>query len=168
MAKRVVILGACGPDEDAKVVRAVARFVADTQPDEVVCIEGSTTLFERLREGYDGPLNAHGSTTDDSFDAVLDDFGARLLPEFNKVAPGWITTHGHLGQIAISRIGGNTALNAAIKFGTSLAMGHTHRLGLASKTGGYGGAINHQLTGMEVGPLMNQRLADYLKGGTGN
>jgi len=123
MAKRVVILGSLGTDEDAKAVRAVARFVADTQPDEVVCIEGSTTLLERLREGYGGPLNVHASTTDESFDAVLDRFGARLLPQFNKVAPGWITTRGHRGQISLSRIGGNTALNAAIKFGTSVVGG---------------------------------------------
>jgi hypothetical protein len=168
MAKRVVILGSLGTDEDAKAVRAVARFVADTQPDEVVCIEGSTTLLERLREGYGGPLNVHASTTDESFDAVLDRFGARLLPEFNKVAPGWITTRGHRGQISLSRIGGNTALNAAIKFGTSVVVGHTHRLGIGTRTGGFGGNITHQVTGMEVGHLMNQKRAEYLKSGTGN
>lgn len=58
---------------------------------------------------------------------MLDGFGARLLPEFNKVAPGWITTHGYRAQISLSRIAGNTALNAAIKFATSVVMGHTHR-----------------------------------------
>lgn len=98
----------------------------------------------------------------------FDGFGIELLPEFYKVAPGWITTHGHRGQISISRIAGNTALNAARKFGTSVVMGHTHRAGVLSHTTGYGGDIKQVLTGMEVGNLMNMKLAQYLKGGTGN
>lgn len=98
----------------------------------------------------------------------FDGFGIELLPEFYKVAPGWVTTHGHRGQISISRIAGNTALNAARKFGTSVVMGHTHRAGVLSHTTGYGGDIKQVLTGMEVGNLMNMKLAQYLKGGTGN
>ncbi|AHJ88712.1 metallophosphoesterase [Mycobacterium phage RhynO] len=98
----------------------------------------------------------------------FDGFGIELLPEFYKVAPGWVTTHGHRGQISLSRIAGNTALNAARKFGTSVVMGHTHRLGIGNHTEGYGGISKRVLTGMEVGNLMNMRLAEYLKGGTGN
>jgi len=147
-------------------------------------------FFEPLRAVYDGPLGVHEGNHDlrprvylTKYAPALaefehqfhienmldfDGFGAKLLPDFHKVAPGWISTHGHRGQLAISRIGGNTALNAAIKFDTSVVMGHTHRLGLLSHTRGYGGDIKALLTGLEVGHLMNQKLAAYLKGGTGN
>lgn len=143
-----------------------------------------------LRAVYDGPVGIHEGNHDerprvylaryapalaefaDQFHIenllAFNDFGIKLLPEFNKIAPDWITTHGHRGQIAISRISGNTALNAAIKFNTSVIMGHTHRAGILSKTMGYGGNIGKQVTGVEVGHLMNQKLAQYLKGGTGN
>lgn len=47
-------------------------------------------------------------------------------------------------------------------------MGHTHRLGIISETRGYGGKVTSQLTGMEVGNLMDMTLAHYLKGGTAN
>ncbi|ACU41803.1 metallophosphoesterase [Mycobacterium phage Morrow] len=98
----------------------------------------------------------------------FDGFGIDLLPEFYKVAPGWVTTHGHRGQISLSRIAGNTALNAARKFDTSVIMGHTHRQGILSHTSGYGGISKKIVTGVEVGNLMDMRQADYLKGGTGN
>ncbi|AEJ92060.1 metallophosphoesterase [Mycobacterium tuberculosis] len=143
-----------------------------------------------IRKVYDGPFGVHEGNHDlrpreyltkyapalaeyegfFNFENLLDfdGFGIELLPEFYKVAPGWITTHGHRGQISISRIAGNTALNAARKFGTSVVMGHTHRLGIGSHTEGYGGEMKRILTGFEVGNLMNQKLAQYLKGGTGN
>ncbi|QXN73892.1 metallophosphoesterase [Mycobacterium phage Eaglepride] len=142
-----------------------------------------------LRTVYVGPVGVHEGNHDERprtylakyapalaetrafhFETLLDfdGFGIEVLPEFHKVAPGWVTTHGHRGQISLSRIAGNTALNAARKFGTSVVMGHTHRLGIGSHTEGYGGISKRILTGMEVGNLMNMRLAEYLKGGTGN
>lgn len=142
-----------------------------------------------LREVYDGPVGVHEGNHDErprtylakyapalaesgafNLETLLDfdGFGIRLLPEFYKVGPDWITTHGHRGQISMSRIAGNTALNAAKKFNTSVVMGHTHRMGISSHTSGYGGTISKTVTGMEVGHLMNMRLAQYLKGGTGN
>ena len=60
----------------------------------------------------------------------FDGFGVEVLPEFYKVAPGWVTTHGHRGGIRLTQKAGDTALNAAIRFNTSIVMGHTHRLGL--------------------------------------
>lgn len=142
-----------------------------------------------LREVYDGPVGVHEGNHDErprtylakyapalaesgafNIETLLDfdGFGIRLLPEFYKVGPDWITTHGHRGQISLSRIAGNTALNAAKKFNTSVVMGHTHRMGISSHTSGYGGTVSKTVTGMEVGHLMNMRLAQYLKGGTGN
>lgn len=146
-------------------------------------------LLEPLRKVYDGPIGIHEGNHDErprtylakyapalaesgafNIETLLDfnGFGVTLLPEFNKVAQDWITTHGHRGQISLSRIAGATALNAGKKFNTSVIMGHTHRAGILSHSSGYGGNISKQVTGMEVGHLMNQKLAQYLKGGTGN
>jgi hypothetical protein len=98
----------------------------------------------------------------------FDSFGMTMLPERYDVAPGWVTTHGHKGQITLSRNGGFTALGAAKKFTKSVVMGHTHRLGLVHDTTGYGGEVKQWVTGMEVGNLMDMKKAHYLKGGTAN
>jgi predicted phosphodiesterase len=146
-------------------------------------------FFEPLRKVYQGPVGVHEGNHDERPRTYLakyapalaesgafhiqtlldfDGFGVKLLPDFYKVAHDWITTHGHRGQISLSRIAGNTALNAAKKFNTSVVMGHTHRLGISSHTFGYGGNVGKMVTGVEVGNMMNQKLAQYLKGGTGN
>ena len=146
-------------------------------------------FLEPLRAAYSGPVGVHEGNHDlrpreylakyspalaasgaFNIETLLDfdGFGIELLPEFNKIAPGWITTHGHRGQISLSRIAGNTALNAARKFNCSVVMGHTHKQGIGSHTFGYAGQVDKIVTGVEVGHLMNQQLANYLKGGTGN
>ncbi|TCO56884.1 metallophosphoesterase [Actinocrispum wychmicini] len=98
----------------------------------------------------------------------FDGFGIRLLPDFYDVASGWVMTHGHLGKIALSQVAGNTALGAAKKFGRSVIMGHTHRLGIGHHTTGYDGKVSRTLTGFEVGHLMDTRKAGYLNGATAN
>jgi hypothetical protein len=109
---------ACTPRSRQPCRRGGTRPVwPDTQPDEIVCTEGSITLLERLREAYDGPLNVHGSTTDESFDEVLIRFGARLLPEYYRVALGWITTARRTNALLVG-LQANTALNAARTFNT--------------------------------------------------
>src|SRR5690606_19916072 len=97
-------------------------------------------------------------------DALLgfDDFGIRWLPDFYEFAPDWVATHGHRGGIRLTQDAGKTALNAAIRFGSSVVMGHTHRLGAVPKTIGYDGNMR-TLWGVEVGNLMNMKLAGYLK-----
>ncbi len=152
--------------------------------------QAKTRLLGPIREVYQGPFGIHEGNHDlrpreyltkyapalAEFEETFhiekmldfDGFGITLLPEFNEVAPGWLTTHGHRGMISLSRIAGNTAMGAARKFGKSVAMGHTHRMGIISETKGYGGKETSKLTGMEVGHLMNQKLAQYLKGSTGN
>ncbi len=153
------------------------------------CEQAKLRLLGPIREVYDGPFGVHEGNHDlrpreylDKNSPALsgsaafnienlldfDGFGVELLPEFNEVAPGWISTHGHRGQISLSRIAGNTAMGAARKFGKSVVMGHTHRMGIISETRGYAGKETSKLTGMEVGHLMNQKMAQYLKGGTGN
>lgn len=164
-----------------------AEFAKQVKDDN----EQATRRFlEPIREVYDGPFGVIEGNHDlrpreylskyapalAEFEAQFhietlldfDRFGITLLPEFYKIAPGWIATHGHRGQISLSRIAGNTALNAARKFNTSVVMGHTHRMGVLSHTSGYGGDMSKIVTGMEVGNLMNMKLAQYLKGGTGN
>lgn len=143
-----------------------------------------------LRDVYDGPVGFHEGNHDErprvylekyapaltqeggpfNFENLLDfdGFGITKLPDFYDVAPGWITTHGHRGMISLSPLAGRTATNAAVRMGVSVIMGHTHRAGISSKTTGYAGNISKQLHGMEVGHLMNQKLAGYLKGGTGD
>lgn len=146
-------------------------------------------LLEPLRAVYDGPVGFHEGNHDErariylakyapalaesgafNIETLLDfdDFGVDLLPDFNRVAPGWITTHGHLGKISLSQIAGSTALNAAKKFHVSVAMGHTHRLAVVSHSFGYDNRIVRTVTGMEVGHLMDMKGAAYLKGGAGN
>lgn len=218
MRRVVIIPDTQIPYDDRKALKAVIRFIGDTQPDEVIHIgdvadypqpsrwnkgtagefEGSVfadseqvkrRLLEPLRQVYDGPVGVHEGNHDErprvylgkyapalaesgafNIENLLDfnSFGVTLLPEFNFVAPGWITTHGHRGQISLSRIAGATALNAGKRFGASVVMGHTHRQGILSHTFGVAGQVSKVITGMEVGHLMNQKLASYLKGATGN
>lgn len=219
MSKRICVISDTQiPYHDRKAVKAVLKFIGDTQPDEVIHIgdlmdfpqpsrwnkgtagefEGSVfadcehakrNFLEPLRKIYQGPVGVHEGNHDErartylakyapalaesgafNIETLLDfnGFGVTLLPEFNKIATGWMTTHGHRGQISLSRHSGHTALNAAEKFACSVVMGHTHRLGISFKTRGYGGNVSAQWTGVEVGHLMNQKLAQYLKGGTGN
>lgn len=146
-------------------------------------------ILTPLRAVYDGPVGAHEGNHDlrpreyleknapalagtKTFNMEtlcdFDGFGVELLPEFYDIAPGWISTHGHRGGIRLSPIAGNTAMGAARRFGKSVVMGHTHRLGMISETKGYGGKVTSQLTGMEIGNLMNMKLAGYLKGATAN
>lgn len=146
-------------------------------------------FFQPLRNVYDGPVGIIEGNHDlrprhylakyapalaesgaFNFETLLDfdGFGVTKLPDFYEFAPRWVMTHGHIGGISISRTAGVTALNAAKRFGKSLIMGHTHRLGLNWHTRGYDGKVQEILTGMEVGNLMNMRLAKYLKGATAN
>ena len=145
-------------------------------------------VIEPLRKVFDGPIGVHegnhdlrpraylekyapalAETEKFNFENLLrfEEFGIERLPDFNKVAPGWITTHGHLGGIRLSQIAGNTPLNAAKKMGVSIVMGHSHRAGIGHYTVGYAGS-GSTVTGMEVGHILNPKKVTYLKGATGN
>ncbi|WP_301546711.1 metallophosphoesterase [Gordonia sp. X0973] len=146
-------------------------------------------FLDPLRKVYDGPVGAHEGNHDErarvylekyapalaesnafDMDVLLDfdGFGVELLPEFYDIAPGWLSTHGHRGGIRLSQISGSTALNAAKKFGKSVVCGHTHRLGLSHFSSGYAGRSVVDVSGMEVGNLMDMKKAQYLKGGSAN
>lgn len=217
--KRIVVISDTQlPYDDRRALKAVIKYIGDTQPDEVIHIgdvmdfpqpsrwtKGTAGEFEGsvfkdcedakkrflgpLRAVYDGPVGMHEGNHDErartylskyapalaesgafNMDTLLDfdNFGIQFLPTFHDVAPGWMTTHGHQGQITLSRIGAGTALGAAQKFGKSVVMGHTHRLGLKAVSNGYGGKVKKQVWGFEVGHLMDMKKAHYLKGGTAN
>lgn len=146
-------------------------------------------FLQPLRDVYDGPIKIHEGNHDlrarhylakyapalaesgaFNMETLLDfdGFGVELLPDFYQVAPGWLTTHGHMGKISLSQIAGSTALNAAKKFHQSVVMGHTHRLAVVSHSFGYAGTIVRTVTGMEVGHLMDMKKAAYLNNSTAN
>lgn len=146
-------------------------------------------LLAPLREVYQGPIGMHEGNHDErprtylskyapalaeskafNIETLLDfdGFGVTLLPEFYDVAPGWVTTHGHKGGISLSRYTGHTALGAAMKFQSSVVIGHTHRIGLSAHSFGYDNKVRKTVYGFEVGHLMNMKDAAYLKGAAGN
>lgn len=163
------------------------EFAQRIKPDSE---QAKRRFLEPLREGYEGPVGVHEGNHDARpreyltkyapalaeyesefrFENLLDfdGFGVSVLPEFYKVAPGWITTHGHRGGVRVLQKAGDSAYNAAMRFGgVSVVIGHTHRQGIKPHTYGYGG--NQKVVwSMEVGNLMNMKLAQYLKGATAN
>lgn len=219
MSKRICVISDTQiPYDDRRALKAVVRFIGDTQPDEVLHIgdlmdypapsrwtKGTAAEFSArikpdseqakkrflgpLRAVYSGPVGVHEGNHDARprdylakyapalveyeeqfrFESLLDfdGFGVSVLPEFYKVAPGWVSTHGHRGGVRLSQKSGDTAHNAMMRFGTSVVIGHTHRQGIKPHTLGYGGG-GDVLWSMEVGNLMNMKLAKYLNGATAN
>ncbi|MFF4298054.1 hypothetical protein ACFY0N_30915 [Streptomyces vinaceus] len=90
----------------------------------------------------------------------LDEFGIDFEPLKYDFAPGWTATHGHAKGISLSRFAGGTAMNAARKFQKNVVCGHTHRAGIISESSGE--FATRQLTGVEVGCLMDIKKASYL------
>lgn len=83
-----------------------------------------------------------------------------------QVAPNWLLLHGDEGSV--NQTGGQTALGLAKKTGMSVVCGHTHRAGLLHYTESYAGVTNRTIWGLEVGNLMDQKKAGYLKAGIAN
>lgn len=81
--------------------------------------------------------------------------------QLTEIVPGVIQGHGDEGRL--HKDAGKTALDLAERTGKSCVIGHTHRLGIMSKSHGYGGKL-HTVTGMEVGNLMDLRSsgAEYI------
>jgi len=157
VATRIVITGTLGPKEDAKAIAWLAQSVADERPDEIVCTEGSVTLLDRLQEVFDGPIGVHGGIFETRHEVTA-------LPAVYEIAPGWVSVRDG-GDIKLSRIAGNTALNAAKRLGASVVLGHTGRMGIGSYTSGYGGN-GKVVTGMEVGNLADMRMVKGSDAGT--
>lgn len=150
---------------------------------------GKRTFLEPLRAVYDGPVGVLEGNHDlrpkqylskyapalaesGAFDmATLLDFPAfdvQKLPDFYEFSPGWQMIHGHIGGVKLSQESGKTAMNAVKRMGTSVIMGHTHRKGKTYFTGGSDAKIRQELTGIEVGHLMDIKAAHYLNRATPN
>ena len=86
-----------------------------------------------------------------------------------ELAPGWLLAHGDEGSM--SQTSGQTALGLAKQWGKSVVCGHTHRAGLSHHTQSVytsSGMKNTTVWGLEVGNLMDQKKASYLKAGSAN
>jgi hypothetical protein len=83
----------------------------------------------------------------------LDEVGATLHKKAFQIAPGWLALHGD--ESGLSQLGGRTAANLAIKTGSNVVCGHTHRAGLSATTYGIYGRVNAERWGLEVGNAMD-------------
>jgi hypothetical protein len=144
-------------------------------------------FLEPLRAVYDGPLNILEGNHDErprrylakkapalaesnafNFEVLLDfdGYGIKRVEPYYRFAPGWVAIHGHESP-GLNGIAGRTAAAKAKRAGTSLLMGHTHRLAISPESIGYGGKLK-TIYGFECGHLMDVRKASYLKGGPAN
>lgn len=150
-------------------------------------------VLSPIREEFDGDIECHESNHDDrpwlyqqkyapAADTVnkkdnpfyfgnlfkFDHFNITDVGGYHDIAPGWLSTHGHLGM-SLRQTAGGTAIAAARKYGKSIVCGHTHRAGIISETIGWGDHAK-TLTGFEVGHMMEPSRADYIqkKGGFAN
>jgi hypothetical protein len=151
-------------------------------------IDRARTLHRRFREALgDKPYHIsrsnHGDRTQKyihQYAPALRDLDCLQLPEllgYNQlgmiyhrepweVASGWWGCHGDEGTL--SPIAGRTAALMAEKWGVSVVCGHTHRAGMISRSYGVAGRTTGQVTGVEVGHLMDMSQAGYLPGGHGD
>ena len=96
----------------------------------------------------------------------LNDLGITYHQKPWEVAPNWVLLHGDEGTT--SQTGGQTALGLAKKTGKSVVCGHTHRAGLLHYSESLAGVPTRTIWGLEVGNLMDQKKASYLKAGIAN
>lgn len=174
----VVLAEVRAPYEDTHAVQAVTRFVAESQPDEVIILGGlvdraeatndprgtarhlAETVLLPLRDSFDGRLVV---LPEEHRDLIPDGREITCVSDWYRLGSDWVLTHGHIDALKTSRIAGNTALNVARKLDRSVIMGRTRRLGKGSHSIGYDGEIISTLTGVEVGHLINIKNTHYRK-----
>lgn len=93
----------------------------------------------------------------------LRELGIKYHKDPYQLAPGWLLMHGDEGNIQPTS--GATALGLAKRSGMSVVCGHTHRMGLTHQTQTYRGGKPRTIWGMELGNLMDNRNAMYIKAG---
>jgi metallophosphoesterase superfamily enzyme len=145
-------------------------------------------FLEPLRAVYSGPLGVLEGNHDERpqkylasrapalaaedtyyrFENLLDfaAYDVQKLTPYYDFAPGWVAIHGHESP-GMNQVPGATARLKAVKAGTSVVMGHTHRLAVSPHTTGHNGKLK-TIYGFEVGHLMDVRKAGYLKNGPAN
>lgn len=82
------------------------------------------------------------------------------------ISKDWVMMHGDEGNTVQSP--GGTALSLARRAGVSVVCGHTHRAGMQHHNQGHSGKLLRHLVGLEVGHMMDMRLAQYLGTGAAN
>ncbi|MEU7830330.1 metallophosphoesterase [Nonomuraea sp. NPDC049129] len=151
---------------------------------------GKKNFLEPLRAVYSGPIGilegnhderprvylaqnapALAEFSDDfHFSKLLDfdGFGVEHIKPFHQIGPETVLIHGHEIK-GMSQIAGTSAFNHAMKAGTNVVMGHTHRLGIRRHTSQYIGGKPTRRWGFEVGCLMDNKQTQYLgPGGVAN
>lgn len=96
----------------------------------------------------------------------FDELGVKFHRKPHEVAPGWLMMHGDEGRI--SQVAGMTALGLARRTGKSVVCGHTHRAGLTNDHMGYSGRTTGSRWALELGCLMDFKMAKYMKAGITN
>ena len=119
---------------------------------------------DRLYNIIMAKIPAFGALPELRFEKFMkfDELGIKFWKEPMPIAPNWIAVHGD--HTPIKPQGGLSALEAARRHGKNVISGHTHRAGQSAFTEASGGVLGRVLKGVEVGHLMDEKLAAYTKG----
>jgi hypothetical protein len=209
MSRRIVIVPDLQvPFHSRGGVEALAQFIEDYKPDQVVCVGDLIDMpqISQWTKGTAGEhtrdLHKHRNQAIEVIDMLQIDVISRAnhedrlwkslsqrlpglldLPELRienflkldemnvvyshepfKLAPGWYLLHGD--ESTQSSKSGMTASNLSQKLGASVAIGHTHKLGLIPTTHMVGGVVTRTDWGFEVGCILDFKSSGfkYMKG----
>jgi hypothetical protein len=143
-----------GKDRDATV-----QVLKDLQVQ--VCVRSNHTdrLFHGLMKRMPGLLGLPELELENFL--RMPELGIHFSKGAYPIAVGWNLLHGD--EAGVSQVAGQTAAGLVKKVGTSIACGHTHRLGLQPHTTSVNGRVTRTLYGFEVGNLMDMKKATYAK-----
>src|SRR6056300_953018 len=178
MSRRIVIVPDLQvPFHSRGGVEALAQFIEDYKPDQVVCVgdlidmpqidvisraNHEDRLWKSLSQRLPGLLDLPELRIENFL--KLDEMNVVYSHEPFKLAPGWYLLHGD--ESAQSSKSGMTASNLSQKLGASVAIGHTHKLGLIPTTHMVGGVVTRTDWGFEVGCILDFKSSGfkYMKG----
>lgn len=149
----------------AKARDGVAQVLTDLRVKHLTRSNHGNTRLENYLAQYAPALTDLPELRYENF-LRLPELGIEFHRKPYDIAPGWVAIHGDEGASIQSP--GGTALGIAKKWGVSVVCGHTHKLGIQHQHVSYGGRVLKRIWGFEVGNLMAQGKASYLKGGHGN
>lgn len=93
----------------------------------------------------------------------FDKLGITLREQPYTITDGWVAVHGD----KLAPHGGLSAMKMVEKFDRSVVQGHSHRMGIVTKTVGYG-THTRSLVALEAGHLSDVLQADYVKYNSAN
>lgn len=135
-----------GKDRDRTV-----EVLRDLQVDNMIRSNHTDRVFKTLADRAPGFIGLPELEMEEFF--RLDELGITFHRKAFQIAPGWLALHGD--ESGLSQLAGRTAANLAIKSGSNVVCGHTHRAGLSATTYGIYGRVNAERWGLEVGNLMD-------------